>query len=153
MAGGGGGGDGEPEFQIAPMIDVLLVLLIFFMSITTAQVLQIDKDIKLPVAPDAQKKDDKNALNESAINVRWLAKEQAGKLKLDAQELPDEDMVDVLRERRENHEKQQGVNPYRVVIRADRETPAVEIQRVMTLIAQAGIDDISFSVLNREESN
>ncbi|MDF3059514.1 MAG: hypothetical protein K0R17_3729, partial [Rariglobus sp.] len=26
MAGGGGGGDGEPEFQIAPMIDVLLVL-------------------------------------------------------------------------------------------------------------------------------
>ena len=36
MGGGGGGGDGEPEFQIAPMIDVLLVLLIFFMSITTA---------------------------------------------------------------------------------------------------------------------
>ncbi|RYD36183.1 MAG: biopolymer transporter ExbD, partial [Verrucomicrobiaceae bacterium] len=30
MAGGGGGGDGEPEFQIAPMIDVLLVLLVFF---------------------------------------------------------------------------------------------------------------------------
>ena len=37
-----------------------LVLLIFFMSITSAQVLQIDKDIKLPVAPDAKKKEDKN---------------------------------------------------------------------------------------------
>ena len=35
MAGGGGGGEGEPEFQIAPMIDVLLVLLIFFMVSTT----------------------------------------------------------------------------------------------------------------------
>ena len=31
MAGGAGGDSGEPEFQIAPMIDVLLVLLIFFM--------------------------------------------------------------------------------------------------------------------------
>ena len=35
MASGGGSIEsGEPEFQIAPMIDVLLVLLIFFISIT-----------------------------------------------------------------------------------------------------------------------
>jgi len=41
MGGGGGGGEnGEPEFQIAPMIDVLLTLLIFFMSITTAEVIR-----------------------------------------------------------------------------------------------------------------
>ena len=39
MAGGGGGIEkGEPDFQIAPMVDVLLVMLIFFMVITSAQV-------------------------------------------------------------------------------------------------------------------
>src|ERR1044071_2081072 len=69
MGGGGGGGEGDPEFQIAPMIDVLLVLLIFFMSITTAQVLKVDKNIQLPLAPDAIKKDQMRA--EAIINVRW----------------------------------------------------------------------------------
>ena len=49
MTEGLGDGD-EPEFQIAPMIDVLLVLLIFFMSITTIQVVRVDRNIVLPVA-------------------------------------------------------------------------------------------------------
>jgi biopolymer transport protein ExbD len=144
MGGGGGGGDGEPEFQIAPMIDVLLVLLIFFMSITSAQVLRIDKDIKLPVAADAKKKEDKNTMFEAAINVRWLSGKQESKIKLDDREMTNEEIVDTLTQRKNS-------NPtYRVVIRGDRDTPAVEIQKVMALIAQSGIDDISFSALNQE---
>ncbi len=144
MGGGGGGGDGEPEFQIAPMIDVLLVLLIFFMSITSAQVLRIDKDIKLPVAADAKKKEGKNAMFEAAINVRWLSGQQKSKIKLDDRELPNEEIVEALTERKNS-------NPtYRVIIRGDRDVPAVEIQKVMALIAQSGIDDISFSALNKD---
>jgi biopolymer transport protein ExbD len=144
MAGGGGGGDGEPEFQIAPMIDVLLVLLIFFMSITSAQVLKIDKDIRLPVAADAKKKDDKNAMFEAAINIRWIPTKQESVLKLDSDERSNEEIVDILTQRRNN-------NPtYRIVIRGDRDVPAVEIQKVMALIAQSGIDDISFSALNND---
>ena len=57
MAGGGGSSDGEPEFQVAPMVDVLLTILVFFMMITSAQVLKVDKTITLPVAPDALKRD------------------------------------------------------------------------------------------------
>lgn len=126
------------------MIDVLLVLLIFFMSITSAQVLRIDQDIRLPVAADAKKKDDKNAMFEASINVSWIAARQEAKIKLDTQELPNEEIVKVLTERKNN-------NPtYRVIIRADRDVLAVEIQKVMALIAQAGIDDISFSTLNQD---
>lgn len=126
------------------MIDVLLVLLIFFMSITSAQVLRIDKDIQLPVAADAKKKEDKNAMFEAAINVRWIAAKQESVIKLDDRELENEEIVNILSERKNN-------NPtYRVIIRGDRDVPAVEIQKVMALIAQSGIDDISFSALNQD---
>jgi biopolymer transport protein ExbD len=145
MAGGGGNAEnGEPEFQIAPMIDVLLVLLIFFMSITSAQVLKIDKDIKLPVAADAKKKENKNAMFEAALNVKWKANEQKAEFKLDELNVEEEQIVEILQQRKAN-------NPtYRVVIRGDKALPAVEVQKAMTIIGQSGIDDISFSTLNKD---
>ncbi|MHB1082322.1 MAG: ExbD/TolR family protein [Prosthecobacter sp.] len=142
MGGGGGGGDGEPEFQIAPMIDVLLVLLIFFMSITSAQVLSIDKEIQLPVAKDAKKKE-KDVQNEANLNVRWTNGKATILFENTAYDVVDP-LVEKLRARHEANAK------YRAVIRGDKRLPAIEIQRVMSVIAQAGIDDISFSALNKE---
>jgi biopolymer transport protein ExbD len=142
MGGGGGGGDGEPEFQIAPMIDVLLVLLIFFMSITSAQVLSIDKEIQLPVAKDAKKKE-KDVQNEANLNVRWTNGKATILFENTAYDVVDP-LVEKLRARHDANAK------YRAVIRGDKRLPAIEIQRVMSVIAQAGIDDISFSALNKE---
>jgi biopolymer transport protein ExbD len=147
MGGGGGGGEnGEPEFQIAPMIDVLLTLLIFFMSITSAQVLKIDKDIQLPIAPDAKKKDEKNAVNEAALNIRWETAKQEALVTFEDKKYPHaqlEELTTLLTERKSRNLK------YRVIIRGDKRLPAVEIQKVMAVIGQAGIDDISFSTLNK----
>jgi biopolymer transport protein ExbD len=142
MGGGGGGGDGEPEFQIAPMIDVLLVLLIFFMSITSAQVLSIDKEIQLPVAKDAKKKE-KDVQNEANLNVRWTNGKATILFENTSYDVVDP-LVEKLRARHEANAK------YRAVIRGDKRLPAIEIQRVMSVIAQTSIDDISFSALNKE---
>jgi hypothetical protein len=69
MASGSGGSEpGEPEFQVAPMVDVLLTILVFFMTITSAQVLKVYKAVQLPIAKDAQKKDNSRA--EAILNLR-----------------------------------------------------------------------------------
>jgi biopolymer transport protein ExbD len=96
MAGGGGGGEGEPEFQVAPMIDVLLVLLIFFMSITSSQVLKVDKNISLPVASHGVKRDDKAAAG--LINISWDKTTGQAKYKLDDRELDPNDKEGIAKE-------------------------------------------------------
>jgi len=152
MAGGGGGTDsGEPEFQIAPMIDVLLVILIFFMTITSAQVLKVDKTIELPIAKNAQKKDNTRA--EGVVNVRWEAAKKKAVFIFDDRVYPQAPaMVEPLKVAKSTGEKKitSGVNPaFRAVIRGDREVPAIYVSQAMNACAEAGITDISFSAVNK----
>ena len=143
MAGGGGGGEGEPEFQVAPMVDVLLTILIFFMTITSAQVLRVDKSIKLPVAPNAAKKD--NTKSEAIINVRWNAETKKAEYVFDDRIYSKlEELTSILKPRHDADPK------YRLVIRGDREVPAESVSRAMDVAGNSGISDISFSTINRE---
>ncbi len=144
MGGGGGGGDGEPEFQIAPMIDVLLVLLVFFVMITSAEVLKVDKELTLPVSPNAKKKDPEMAKHEVAVNLRFDAATQKGVLTMDDRIYEDwQQLVEPLK-------GMLAKDPLlRVVVRGDRELPAGEVQRIMNLIGEAGIADIAFASSNK----
>ena len=152
MAGGGGGGEGEPEFQIAPMIDVLLVLLIFFMSITTTQVLKVDKSIQLPLAPDALKKDSTRA--EAIVNVRWDAAKKKATYVMDDKvypELPDlTKAIAGAKKLGEAKVTRSANQTFRVVIRGDREASAMSVSRAMNSAAEAGVSDISFSAANKD---
>ena len=144
MAGGGGGGDGEPEFQIAPMIDVLLVLLVFFVMITSAEVLKVDKELKLPVSPNASKREPEMAKHEMAVNVRFDAASNKGILVVD--DLVYNNWQDLIPILKASHERDKLL---RIVLRGDAAVPAGEIQRVMDLIGQAGIADIAFASSNK----
>lgn len=48
MAGGGVSEDGDIGFQIAPMVDVVFVLLLFFMSCAGSQIIEKELNINLP---------------------------------------------------------------------------------------------------------
>ncbi|MFZ4716568.1 MAG: ExbD/TolR family protein [Chthoniobacterales bacterium] len=155
MAGGGGGLEkGEPDFQIAPMVDVLLVILIFFMTITSAQVLNIDKEIKLPLAAEASKKDDSRS--EAIINVRWDPETSRALFNFQDRIYPKaSEFVDSLKSAKALGEQvaasKPGQNPeFRVVIRGDRDVPALFVSQAMNAAAEAGISDISFSAVNHD---
>lgn len=139
MAGGGGGGEGEPEFQVAPMIDVLLVLLIFFMTITSAQVLRVDKSITLPVANNALKKDNQRA--EGIINVGWDGKKPI--YRYNDTVFPNPELIGPLLKPLHDADPK-----FRVVIRGDENATAESVSRVMDAAGNAGVSDISFSTLN-----
>lgn len=142
MASGGSGDGDEPEFQIAPMIDVLLVLLIFFMSTITKQVARVDQSLTLPVAPNASKRDD--ARDESIINVRWNDTERHVTYTFEEQSYDRlESLVPLLTRR------QQTSGKHRVVIRGDRLVPAENISLVMSAAAEANIADITFAASPR----
>lgn len=141
MAGGGGGGEGEPEFQIAPMIDVLLVLLIFFMSIATSSVVRYDPTIELPVASDANKKE--TAEGELVFNVAWKPATRT------AVTTYEEKVVDLdnVGPSLEAHKKS---NPsVRILVRSDSMTPVRHVSKVVEAAAKAGISDVTFATLAR----
>ena len=138
--------DAAPGFQIAPMIDVVFVIMLFFMSITSSQVLKVDKNISLPVASHGVKRDDKAAAG--LINISWDKTTGQAKYKLDDRELDPNDKEGIAKEladRKGTNEK------YRLLVRADKECHAKYVSKALEWGAEAGIDNIAFSGLNHEE--
>jgi biopolymer transport protein ExbD len=153
MASGGGSMEsGEPEFQVAPMIDVLLTMLIFFMMITSAEVLKLDQDINLPVASDALKRE-KNR-GEVIVNVRWNAETKKASYAIDQVNFPKLEDIKVPLERSVANAKSKikaGWNPnVRLVVRAPDIIPAVEVNRVMAVAGECGLADIAFSAASKQ---
>ena len=136
----------DPDFQIAPMIDVLLVLLVFFMSISSTEVLQSTKNITLPVAAEGNA----TAKNKGQIiiNVAWQNMTDTGTITVDERNYAaPTDLVPLLTER-------VTANPAtRVLIRADKQTRYDFMRGIMVAVGDSKISNVTFSVVNKEGSS
>ena len=133
----------DPEFQIAPMIDVLLVLLVFFMSISSTEVLQSNQNITLAVAASAN--DKATGVNgQVTINVAWSALE-AGSIEVSGHDYPTPaDLTPMLADRYKANDKT------RVLIRADKRTQYSFLRGVMLAVGNARIGNVTFSVVDKD---
>ncbi len=135
--------EADPEFQIAPMIDILLVLLVFFMSISSTEVLQASKDVNLPVAKAA--KDAKENPGQVIINVTYSQINNAVAITVNEQNYPSPaDLVAML-------QRNVTQNPLvRVLIRADRDVRYEFMRSLLEAVGQAGIANVTFSVVDKD---
>jgi biopolymer transport protein ExbD len=132
----------EPEFQVAPMIDVLLVLTLFFMSITSTELLKKSKNLVLPDAKNAKQEKKGHQPGQIVINISWDHINQNAGFSIDGKNFPDAgSLVGYLAPK-----VAADVNSY-ALIRADRDVQYSNVADVMSSCGTAGISKVSFAVI------
>ncbi len=125
----------KPEavgFQLAPMIDVVFLLLCFFVTSQIFAQWETEIDITLPTAETGQIPE--RLPGEIIINIRT-----DGEMVVNAQVVEDDQLLAMLSRVAELFPGQP------ILIRADRQTAYQDIIRVLDLCRQADIWNISFA--------
>jgi biopolymer transport protein ExbD len=130
----------EPEINLVPMIDVVLVLLIFFMITTTFRK-EADLRIDLPEATQQEPAIEQDQL-EVSIDVQ-------GRYFINAKALSDSD-IDTLKQALSEAAGERRDLP--IVIRADGKTPHQAVVKVMDAAGQLGFRHLAIAAIQPEAS-
>lgn len=135
----------DPEFQIAPMIDILLVLLVFFMSISSTQVLQVNDHVKLPVAKEGKDAGDKTE-GKIIVNILWNPLNNVGSIEIDGKEFINPAEIQPIL----SNVVSKTPNA-QIIIRADKSVRYEYLRQVLRSAGGAGALNVTFSVVNKED--
>ncbi len=130
--------DEEPIIPMAPMIDIIFLLLIFFITTSVFARLENELSITVPTAESATTP--KRNLGELIINVKY-----DGTLIVNQREVST-DQLKMLLGRISNQYPDQSV-----IIRGDRQSNLEDAIRVLDVCAQSGIWNVSFAALPPEK--
>ena len=129
----------DPEINLTPLIDVVFLLLIFFM-VTTTFVREAGVEITLPEADAKAVQDETDTLE--------LAVDSAGEYYLGGKALINRERATLIRALEEAME---GVEVTGLIIRADAGTPHGAVVRAMDAAGQVGIERIAIAALPVDE--
>lgn len=121
----------EVGFQLAPMIDMTFLLLVFFMVTTKISKEQVKVDIRLPLASNAVvpgNLSDRDIISIDARGQYFVGQRPADKKQLAAH----------LKARFQNNP------PLRLYVRADARTPGKQMKELMRLASEAGAINVIF---------
>jgi len=127
---------GEDEVPMAPMIDMVFLLLIFFM--VASHINQLEKvEIEVPVAENAKVPDELG--DRRTVTIKEDGTIYLGTLPVDIEEVEPEI--------REHRKKVPGLKVY---LRADKRLDHGEVRKVMEKCAAAGAAEIIFATYETE---
>jgi biopolymer transport protein ExbD len=126
----------EPEISIAAMCDILFVLLTFFMSVTSVDILRTKTEITLPDARDATKLKDRYGW--AFIDVLWTPG-RGGECWFEERKYEAPEMLAPVLNKRMG---EAGLNC--AYIRAQKDTQYFFLSRLTKIIAEAGIPNVVF---------
>jgi biopolymer transport protein ExbD len=119
-------------FQIAPMVDVLLVLLCFFIVTWSFARKEMELDVKVPTAENA--KESNPVVNQTVLNVK-----ADGSIVWNRKTVTTEELLSRLRELA-------GLFPdYAIILRGDRNVRYEYIVGVMDICREANIWNVAFA--------
>ena len=121
----------ENGFQLAPMVDMTFLLLIFFMVTTKISKEQVKVEIKLPTAANATIPHDLS--NRDIISIDGEGVYYIGQRKADKKELT-----------AHLKERFKVTPPLRIYVRADKNTPGKQIKEFMRIASEAGAVNVIF---------
>jgi len=123
--------DTDANFDLTPMIDVVFLLIAFFMVLTNFITRELI-ELEVPLAEEA-------AVPDEQRDRQYVSIQRDGSLFFGARSVAYENLAAFLQEARE-------ANPrVKIYLRADAETPHRFINEVMSACAQAGIFDLIFA--------
>lgn len=127
----------EPNIPMAPMIDIIFLLLIFFITTSIFARLENELSITVPTAESATTP--KRQLGELVVNLT-----QDGRIIVNQREISLEQLETLLNRISENFPDQS------VIIRGDRYSYLEDTIRVMDTCAKAGVWNVHFGALPPE---
>jgi len=133
------GTEEDVAFPMAAMVDIIFLLLIFFVSTSVFYRLEAEMDIMIPSAQEASVSE--RTTGEIIINVR-----QDGAIVVNQRELNLAELSDLLKRVSSLYEGQA------VIVRGDGRTRHQHIMDVLDACAKADIWNISFAAIKESES-
>jgi biopolymer transport protein ExbD len=122
----------HPGIQLAPLVDVLLLLLIFFLMTWNAARSENELDVKVPKASSAKEKS--APIGDVVVNVK-----SDGTVVVNRRNLNGTELTDLLKGLVQLNSEQA------VVIRGDEAGAYKNIVEVLNICSQAGVSNVAFA--------
>lgn len=123
--------DVDPEFELTPMIDVVFLLIAFFMTLISFISSEL-VELKLPEA-------EKATIPEEPGERQYISIDEDGQIYFGSSEISEANLTRQLTALKEE------LPALKVFLRADSNTPHRYVNRVMDATAKAGIFDLIFA--------